>query len=137
MNGLSPQETARLCIALFHCGMFAIGAHFGIIVFEGGSPVTPELYGPAVYEIPALVWAAGQVGSHGLIILGLAIWGRIGMGAVMAGGVLAAVFHSFLAYFGSLASQGTLVHAASIYLTAPASMLTVAFAGGAWWVGRK
>lgn len=134
---LSAQETARVCLWLFHGGLFMIGAHFGRVVMSGGAPVTPELYGPAVFAIPALVWASGQIGSHGLIMVGLIRWGAIGQWLVIIGGLGAALFHSFLAYFGSLASQGTLVHAASIYLTAPGSVLTVMFGMGAWWIGRE
>ena len=117
----------RISLWLFHAGLIMIGLYFGRIVINGGSPVTPELYGPAVYSIPALVWAAGQVGAHGLVILGLAVWGRLGRAMVLIGAIIGGIFHSFLAYFGALASQGTLVHAASMFVTVPACVLTIAF----------
>jgi hypothetical protein len=113
-----------------------LGAHFGRVVWAGGTPVTPELYGPAVFAIPALAWAAGQFVSHGITMVGLALWGRYGMALTIIGGVMAAVFHSFLAYFSSMASQGTLVHAGAMYLTAPGAVLTVMFTAGVWNLGR-
>lgn len=136
LSDLTAQEAVRLCLWLFHGGLFMLGAHFGRVVWAGGTPVTPELYGPAVFAIPALAWAAGQFVSHGITMIGLAMWGRFGMALTIIGGMMAAVFHSFLAYFGSMASQGTLVHAGAMYLTAPGAVLTVMFTVGVWHLGR-
>lgn len=63
----------RWAILLFYLGSIAQAAVFGSVVMAGGSPVTPELYGPLVYAVPALAWVAAQVFLAALAVAGAAL----------------------------------------------------------------
>ena len=120
------------CIALFDLCMFAVATSFGVEIAHGGSPITPEQYGAAVYEVPALVWVYTQ--QHAALI-GLAgafamltgwrtrLWalvacaGNLGLAALFgAFAVLAAqAGHESLVYHICAFGAGPLAFAASVY----------------------
>lgn len=54
-------ERWHIPIALFFFWGGVAASTFGVIVALGGSPVTPEIYGPLVYSIPSWAWIALQV----------------------------------------------------------------------------
>ena len=116
-------------IALFHFGCLAMALSFGIVVIKGGSPVTPELYGPRVYAIPALVWASVQVGGSTLGGLGAVMGGKLGAAICLMGSSIAALMYCTLAALALEAVQGTLVAAGSMFLTAPLSVAAAFTAG--------
>ena len=51
----------RPIIAVWGFATSIMGFIFGMPILWHGSPITPDLYGSAVYEIPALVWCAYQI----------------------------------------------------------------------------
>ena len=123
-------------IAAFHSGLLLLALYFGWVVIAGGSPVTPELYGPAVYAIPAIVWAGGQTVGAGLSVLGAVIGGRWGGVSLILGSLVSIAFYGFLAAAASLAAQGTLVQGACMTLTTPGAVLSLIAGVGAVWDGN-
>lgn len=115
----------------FHGGLLLLALYFGWVVVAGGSPVTPELYGPAVYAIPAIVWAGGQTVGAGLCVIGAALGGRSGGWCMIIGAMVSVAFYGFLAAAASLAAQGTLVQGACMTLTTPGAVLTLIAGVGA------
>jgi len=116
-------------IALFHFGCLAMALSFGIVVIKGGSPVTPELYGPRVYAIPALAWASVQIGGSALGGLGAVIGGKLGAAVCLMGSSIAALMYCTLAALALEATHGTLVAAGSMFLTAPLSVVSAVVSG--------
>ena len=47
-------------MVVFFLGSLSVPIGFGAVVIHGGSPVTPDTYGPLVYSVPALVWVGAQ-----------------------------------------------------------------------------
>ena len=128
-------------IAMFHFGCLAMALSFGIVVIKGGSPVTPELYGPRVYAIPALVWASVQVGGSTLGGLGAVMGGKLGAAICLMGSSIAALMYCTLAALALEATHGTLVAAGSMFLTAPLSVVSAVVSGrfllrGAAWATK-
>lgn len=115
-------------ICAIHVGLALVAAQFAAVVLHGGSPITPELYGPAVYAMPAIAWSAAQVGSAAIAALGAFISGRFGAVLVIIGASAGFVIYSMLAVLAQMASQGTIVQAACIYICSPASLASVWFA---------
>ena len=115
-------------IVMLFSGLTLIAFQFGAIVTKGGSPVTPELYGPAVYAMPALVWVGVQIFTSGLVVYGAHKRGRFGAWCVLIGGACGFVMHSAFAVLAQKATQGTLVQGASMFVTAPACFMVVLLA---------
>lgn len=116
-------------IAMFHFGCLAMALSFGIVVLKGGSPVTPELYGPRVYAIPALAWAGFQICGSALGGLGAVIGGRLGAAICLMGSSIAALMYCTLAALALEAPHGTLVASGSMFLTAPLSVVSAVVSG--------
>lgn len=57
------QVALALCAAWIDFTVFAMAQMFGADVAYSGSPITPQTYGQAVYEIPALVWVGLQMNA--------------------------------------------------------------------------
>lgn len=116
-------------IAMFHFGCLAMAIYFGVVVMKGGSPVTPELYGPRVYAIPALVWASVQIAGSALGGIGAMIGNRVGATICLLGSSLSALMYCTLAALAMEATQGTLVASGSMFLTAPLSIVSAFMSG--------
>jgi hypothetical protein len=123
-------ERARPFMAVHFAGCAGMGVWFGAVVASGGSPITPETYGPLVYQIDAEFWIACQV-----IFGGLAAWF-----AATGHRIRAALFSSLgallLTGFAVLAwgqPQGTLLLAGAVMWAAPVS----AFYSLAAWFGGE
>ena len=111
-----------LLIAFADCSLIFMASDFGLLVWEGGSPITPEQYGRAVYEIPALVWAAFQSGGAILGLIGaimvaacdddstLPLRGRIGALICGLGNLSLMVMFSVFALLSRNAVEGILLH---------------------------
>lgn len=115
-------------IVMFFSGIALVALQFGAIVMDGGSPVTPELYGPAVYTMPALAWVGAQVISSWMIVFGAHKRGVFGAWCVIIGGSVGFVLYSAFAVLAQKASQGTLVQGATTFVTAPACFMVVLLA---------
>ena len=120
---LTDGERHAPGLAVFHAGAVLMALSFGQEVIRGGSPITPELYGPSVYEIPALMWVVVQAASAGISVAGCVIGGRPGAGLALVGGLVSGAMYSALAVLASEASTGTLLVAGASYITAPISFL--------------
>ena len=111
-----------LFIAFADVSLIFMAGDFGMVIWEGGSPITPEQYGAAIYEIPALTWAAFQGGGAILGMLGAIIVaasdhnkpisprGRIGALLCAAGNLALMVMFSVFAFLSRSAEQGILLH---------------------------
>jgi len=64
-KAMTRQETLferwHIPIAFFFFFGGVAASAFGVIVAIGGSPVSPEVYGPLVYSIPAWGWVTMQI----------------------------------------------------------------------------
>lgn len=119
---------ARDVFAAGHLGFALMALHFGVIVWTGGSPMTPEIYGPAVYAIPALTWSAAQFGAAALAAWGAWRKTRRGYVCMAIGSAMCAVIYSSLAAMSSLAATGTIVQAAAIWVATPFAIWSLFFA---------
>lgn len=110
-------------IVFFHIGAAMIAASFGAVVLKNGTPVTPELYGAAVYAVPALVWVAIQLSSTIMAAIGAAIGGKSGAWVCMFGAAVAGLLFAALAVMGTNAgATGTLVVSGCAFVMSPLSM---------------
>ncbi len=54
-------ERLAPAMAVFFFGGAVAASVFAAVVAMGGSPITPEIYGPLVYALPAWAWVAIQM----------------------------------------------------------------------------
>lgn len=111
-----------LFIAFADFSLILMAGDFGLVIWEGGSPITPEQYGQAVYDIPALVWAAFQgggalLGAVGAIMVAaspdrepISHQGRIGAAICASGNLALMVMFSVFALLSRNAELGILLH---------------------------
>lgn len=98
---MSNFERYRLVIGGWFFFAGTGGLDFASVLFvHGMSPVTPEVYGPWVYAIPAIAWVAAQTL---IAVVGLAAvilrWRYVAFWA----GITLALYFAFLAAAGGLA----------------------------------
>lgn len=111
-----------LFIALCDISLLFMANDYGLDIWAGGSPITAEQYGEAVYAIPALIWAAFQgggaiLGAAGAIIVAaadhraaLSRAARVGAFCCAVGNLaLMAMFMTF-AFLSREAEAGILLH---------------------------
>lgn len=111
---MNADAAIRAGLIIFHTQLLLMAAIYGGIAWVRGSPVTAELYGPAVYEIPAVAWAGAQVGSALVCIIGAMVWGRAGMWALIIGGAMSLAFYGSLAALASYTSSGLIAQAGAL-----------------------
>lgn len=111
-----------LFIALADLALILMTGEFGLTVWEGGSPITAQQYGAAVYEIPALVWAGFQGGGAIAGVLGavmvaasdhekpLGLVGRFGAVVCGAGNLSLATMFLVFSFLSRNAEAGILLH---------------------------
>lgn len=116
---------------------------FGALVAAGGSPITPEQYGPEVYAIAALVWIAAQQYAASLAILGSLIVAAEGRGQRLGAMVacvgwtgLACLFLIF-AYLSAGQPQGALLHACAKFPGTMTCSLFAVLSGRAFFWGNE
>lgn len=109
-------------LAIFHASAFAMALSFGIEVARGGSPITPELYGPSVHAIPALAWVTMQIFGSALSVIGLLSGGRFGAALALVGGVVSGFMYAALAVMASEAAEATLLRSGAMFSYAPISI---------------
>lgn len=115
-------------IGLFHLGLLLMALDFGSEVLSGGSPITPEIYGPAVYAIPALAWVGMQLGGSALCVIGSLVRGRLRGALFLIGGGMSGLLFAAFAVMASDASQGSVLEAGSRWFVTPLCFFT-SFAG--------
>ena len=120
-------------IALHFAGCVGMGIWFGAVVASGGSPITPETYGPYVYAIPAAAWVVAQVVCGALASLGAAIGQRL-LAALFA--TLSTLLMCGFAVLSMGQPEGTLLQAGAAMWAGPLSCMAalVCWFGGS--VGR-
>lgn len=116
-------------LALFHLGLLLMAMAFGAQVLTYGTPITPELYGPYVYAIPAMMWVSIQSVASLSAFVGAVMGGKIGAGLAAIGGFASAILYSGFAIMALAADSGTLVASGSLFITAPMSGATALVAG--------
>lgn len=94
------------CLASFHARAALMGFAFTVICWSGGSPVTPELYGPSVYAIPAVAWGMTQTALGALCALFLVTGWVVPLAATS---FLSMLYYAALGSMAIRAPQGTLV----------------------------
>ena len=110
-------------ICFFHLGAALVAVSFGWVVLWNGTPVTPELYGEAVYEVPALVWVAIQLVGALTAASGAAVGGRGGAWVCLLGATITALLFSAFAVMGANAgATGTLLVAGCAFVMAPSAV---------------
>lgn len=123
-------EQARPSIAVFLLGPLVMSGIFGAVTVFGGSPVSPEIYGHAVYEVPALAWATTQGSLSSIALFGvvrnLPIFAMVGLIG------LALLFVFFAGMALSAGATGTLLVAMALG-TAP---ICATFGWWAWRASR-
>jgi hypothetical protein len=130
-------ERARPYIAAFEISTTAMAAWFGADVWMGGSPITPELYGPAVYAINAWYWIIGQAVCGLMAFAGCWIYARKPrkewrwLTAIGCTGT--ALEMSLFAALALGHAQGIIVQAGATTIMTPLSMLAAVIA----WLDRK
>jgi hypothetical protein len=102
-------------VVVWFSGPLIMALIFGSVVMIGGTPVTPEVYGRVVYEVPALAWAGAQAVAAGVGAVGAAMANR----AMTIFGALglALLFMAFAAGALSAGATGTLLVAMAIGAT--------------------
>ena len=133
MIEILQSSIARKLIGLLRVGFALIAVHFGLVMYFGGSPVTPELYGPAVYAMPAVAWAAVQFVAECIICAGLYMGRRIGAIVALIGAFFALPFYMFLGAASTYAGQGVIVTASVLWVMLPSTIFII-FAA---WQGAK
>jgi hypothetical protein len=118
---MNAFERFAPAIAVYFAGCAMVPLVFAAVVVSGGTPVTPELYGTVVYAIPALVWAALQLGLSLLAAVSAAMGWRL-MAAFGAFGI-AALLGFFSAAAVLAGASGTLVVAGCGAWLSPVSLI--------------
>jgi hypothetical protein len=57
-------------MVVFFAGSLSVPIGFGAVVIKGGSPVTPDTYGPIVHAVPALCWVGVQLAISIVAVVG-------------------------------------------------------------------
>lgn len=128
---MTDFERYAPAIAAGFFGGYAVPFGFGAVVLTGGSPVTPDTYGPLVYSIPAPYWIGFQI-----VIVSIALAGALLLRPRLCavGAVLVGLLMTFFAGAAVLAGAGgsILVFGAGGWI-APLSFVAAATA----WRGRN
>lgn len=103
-----------------YIGSAGMGLWFGAVVASGGSPITPETYGPYVYAIPASAWIIAQVASGALAALGCYLRARF-LAAFFAS--ISAMLMAGFAVLSMGQPEGTLLQAGAVMWAGPLSVL--------------
>ena len=109
-------------LAGFYIGLTCMAVHFGTVVLMGGSPIKPSTYGEAIYQIPAINWAAIQLTGALCGVIG-AIWAVRSL--LFIGGAMASTMYLAFATLGLSASDGILLVTSSLYIGVPAGLFTM------------
>lgn len=126
-------DNLRPAIGAFFLANLNMALIFGAVVAQGGTPVTPELYGPIVFAIPALWWSGVQA-----ILAASAACGAIcnRRWPVIIGGVGLTILFLFFALAAMAAGPTGTVLVSMALSTAPLCGLSAWVAASGDWHGR-
>lgn len=115
MAGKSAQTFNRYrpAMVFFYIMAGGMSALFGLRVALGGSPITPEIYGHWVYNIPALTWVIAQATLTASASLAIAYDRRKVAGGLSI--ILTMFFSMFTAMAISGGAEGTILVAGSLF----------------------
>lgn len=122
---MSKVPDGPACLASFHARASLMGFSFTVIVWSGGSPVTPELYGPHVYAIPAIVWGLTQASLGVLCALFIVL--RL-MAPLAIVSFISMLFYAALGSLAIRADQGTLVAIGAFFIMLVPAVSTFLYA---------
>ena len=108
-------------LAMVQAGLCLMAIRFGTIVMNGGSPITPEIYGPAVYAFPAIGWAAIQ-GTGAFIACYGVLFKRPWV--VVIGALPNVALQAIFSALAGFADQGTLLQTGTLLVTLPLCFVT-------------
>ncbi len=115
----------RYVYALVMFGFAGVALSFTSTIAQGENPVTPELYGPAVYAVPALFWSLTQAATCMVSAIGCAIGGKSGALVSVVGAAPAFLLFVLLWVLALEAEQGTLVVAGTRTICVPMTSLVL------------
>lgn len=118
-------DRCRYVYALTMFGFFGVAISFTITIAQGENPVTPELYGPAVYAVPALFWSLTQAATCMVSAIGCAMGGKSGALVSVVGAAPAFLLFVLLWVLSLEAEQGTLVVAGTRTICVPMTSLVL------------
>jgi hypothetical protein len=118
-------DRCRYVYSLIMLGFAGVAISFTLTIAEGRNPVTPELYGPAVYAIPALFWSLTQASTCIISSIGCAVGGKVGALISVVGSAPAFILFVLLWVLSLEAEQGTLVIAGTRALCVPLTSLVL------------
>lgn len=118
-------DRCRYVYAITMLGFCGVALSFTATIAAGKNPVTPELYGPAVYAIPALFWSLTQAATCLIAAIGCVIGGRGGALIALLGSAPALLLFTLLWVLALEAEQGTLVIAGTRTLCVPLTSLVL------------
>ena len=140
---MKTQSALFLVGAWVALGIWLMAHDFGTLVAAGGSPITPEQYGPEVYAIAALVWVAAQQYAASLAILGCVIvaaegrWRRTGAFIAGVGWTALASLFLLFAFLSKDQPQAALLHACAKFPGTMTCSLFAVLAGRAFFWGDE
>lgn len=112
-------------IGAFFLGLMFMALDFGAVVLSGGSPITPEVYGHAVYAIPAVSWVGIQITFCVLGMLGVLASGCLRSWLFIIGGSGCLLLFSMFAIMALGAPQGSVLAAGSRSFVCPLLVLII------------
>lgn len=116
-------------IGAFFAGLLGMSLDFASVVVAGGSPITPEVYGPMVYAIPALAWVSLQAGASLIGLSGVLLKGRLRAAAYLLGAIILLTLFSAFAIMAQSAPQGSVLAAGARAFVCPLLGLIVLVSG--------
>lgn len=141
---MSSWERYGLAIAFLMFTLYAQANGFTVFLAQHGSPITPELYGEAAYEIPAILWMKAQEWPAGAACLGAlasqskaSLWRRLGAAMTWFGAVLLSALFVVFAYFAKGAEQGAHVYYLCLYAGLPLTAGSAVIAGRYFFWGDR
>lgn len=118
-------DRCRYVYALVMLGFAGLAIGFTTTILAGGNPITPELYGPAVYAVPALFWSTMQAGTCVVAAFGCSMGGRHGALIAVVGSAPALLLFALLWVLALEAEQGTLVVSGTRTICVPLTSLVL------------
>lgn len=109
------QVALALCAAWIDFMVFAMAQMFGLEVAYGGSPITAQTYGEAVYAIPAMVWVNIQMNAALVAVVGALIFAssrrlaRLGAFLIGAGNTALVIIFAMFGILAQGAQDGAML----------------------------
>ena len=124
-------------IGFLHLGLAMMAIDMGGRILRGGSPISPEVYGPLVYSVPALVWVGLQLFGSLVCVIGALAGGKIRTGCFIIGGASSAFLFTAFTIMASGASQGIVLETGTQWFATPFCIVTSMAGWGAVRVRRR